>query len=96
MTEEKKWAKCVCGEEMVPGGSCKLNIGITTAGEMVNRVPFGEETRYGEQEEEGAICHDCNVRLGGIHHMNCDWEECPICHLQALGCECVPEIAKQD
>lgn len=32
-------------------------------------------------------CPDCNVAPGGLHHPGCDTEECPTCHLQALGCE---------
>lgn len=33
-------------------------------------------------------CPDCKAPPGGLHHFGCDTEECPECHLQAIGCEC--------
>lgn len=33
-------------------------------------------------------CPDCAVRIGGLHHPGCDQEECPGCHLQAIGDDC--------
>jgi hypothetical protein len=33
-------------------------------------------------------CPDCAVPVGGLHHPGCDTEECPDCHLQAIGCDC--------
>lgn len=33
-------------------------------------------------------CPDCKTPVGGVHHSGCDTEECPFCHLQAIGCEC--------
>lgn len=33
-------------------------------------------------------CGDCNVKYGQIHVFGCDWEQCPKCKGQALGCGC--------
>lgn len=33
-------------------------------------------------------CPDCAVNVGQLHHPGCDAEECPDCHLQAIGCGC--------
>jgi len=33
-------------------------------------------------------CPDCAVEVGRLHHPGCDQEECPDCHLQAIGCGC--------
>ena len=36
-----------------------------------------------------AICHDCGVMEGEIHHYGCDMERCPFCDRQLLGCGCI-------
>ncbi len=34
-------------------------------------------------------CGDCGIKPGGIHHLNCDMEICPICEAgQAISCDC--------
>ena len=33
-------------------------------------------------------CDFCGVFPGGIHHLGCDMEECPVCHKQFTICEC--------
>jgi hypothetical protein len=33
-------------------------------------------------------CHDCSCRLGFSHHYGCDFERCPKCRGQLLGCPC--------
>lgn len=34
------------------------------------------------------ICHDCGVEEGQLHHRGCDWERCPFCGGQLIGCGC--------
>jgi Zn-finger nucleic acid-binding protein len=47
--------------------------------------------RFGEEEDwpkptEGDRCPDCGVAPGGIHHPDCDIQQCPRCHGQIGGC----------
>jgi hypothetical protein len=32
-------------------------------------------------------CPDCGAAVGAYHGPGCDWEDCPYCGLQLLGCE---------
>ncbi len=62
---------------------------------VFERVLNGSERRYGAVDKALGIdghkvpCHDCNAPVGGFHHPGCDVEECPRCHLQAIGCGCI-------
>lgn len=33
-------------------------------------------------------CHDCGVEEGQLHDYGCDWERCPFCGGQLIGCSC--------
>lgn len=68
-----------CGKEMSNGNGC-LPI------EGFERIPYGNEERF--QTPAGVTCHDCNVKIGQFHHVNCDMEECPKCGFQLLSCSC--------
>lgn len=46
-----------------------------------------------ENKEEYMIqklttCHDCGVKPGENHKPGCDWERCPFCYGQLIGCDC--------
>ena len=41
---------------------------------------FGEST---------GKCHDCGIKHGGKHHLNCDVERCPRCEGQLITCGCL-------
>lgn len=53
--------------------------------------------RYVRETYEDEICHtretctECMVKLGEFHVPGCDWEVCPKCFEQAIGCECRDE-----
>lgn len=46
--------------------------------------------RNGFPDELGEACYDCGIMVEGnnIHHMGCDWEECPRCGGQMISCGC--------
>jgi hypothetical protein len=75
---------------MVEGGSCDPRDDYIL-GRRWPRVRYGdEETPPGAPPDDlRPFCHDCNAAKGGYHHFFCDFEECPCCHGQSLGCECI-------
>jgi hypothetical protein len=56
------------------------------------RIPWGSESyaaMLGDQWRTNPWpCGDCGTAPGDLHHPNCDMEECPLCHQQAIGCGC--------
>lgn len=34
-------------------------------------------------------CPDCGVKSGEYHDTHCDWDRCPRCKMQLLGCDCI-------
>jgi len=42
-------------------------------------------------DEGNGRCHDCNIKHGGFHHLNCDVERCPKCGGQLISCGCFDE-----
>jgi site-specific DNA recombinase len=83
-----------CRREMLAAASCRAAL-LGVGGIVYRRIAWGAE-RIGQQGRSGLIgaplarCPDCNVEPGGIHHLNCDREQCPCCGGQRLGCECGP------
>lgn len=75
----------ICNQEMLTIDSCL---------EDQNRIPYGLETAWAEYNIRHlpARCEDCNVKLGSIHHKDCDVEECSRCHNQLLSCKCSLDI----
>ena len=69
-------AKCKCGVEMLDGEACKITKVALSNGKTFKRIPSDD------------VCGDCAVKEGQIHHMDCDMEQCPVCHGQLLSCGC--------
>ncbi len=76
-----------CGQEMLEGVGCIDSTYDDMEGGPFNRLKFGEEKRFGAYTASGP-CHDCGAPLDSYHHPGCDWEECPRCGGQAIGCSC--------
>ena len=41
-------------------------------------------------------CPDCGVGVGEYHGPGCDWEDCPYCGLQFLGCDHSGAVPRDD
>ena len=56
------------------------------------RFKYGEEPMWLELDPKyskaRSPCHDCGVLKGQYHADGCDWEQCPKCRKQLLGCGC--------
>lgn len=77
-----------CGQPMTPGRGCTVTT-ITLAGRPVARLALGGESKdWWLGRDPHAVCHDCNVVTGQLHHVGCDMEQCPKCGDQLLGCGC--------
>jgi len=87
------WSRCVgCDRPMELQGSCRLDT-VTIEAQDHRRIPFGQESTFPNGDEyffdpACPSCADCRAAVGGVHHVNCDHEECPRCHGMMLMCAC--------
>ncbi len=84
-----------CHHEMQTHHSC-LWEAVRIKRQPYLRLRYGEETRYGSKQpgywrDYGENCPDCAVVVGGLHHVGCDWEQCPRCQSQFIVCDCPPK-----
>ena len=99
-----------CGMDMMEADGC-WQTPIDQRDNHNAPIPYGKEThralkmQVGEDKAQALLdvlptpdrCPDCNVRLGENHHISCDQEECPICHLQVLMCgQCLSAPEEED
>ena len=88
MKKDFKYAICEdCKQEMAPGNGCTASH-VRIDGKIYKRIKAGDELDYLPDMEVGEICHDCNVKAGQYHHVECDMERCPACHTQLFCCHC--------
>jgi hypothetical protein len=73
-----------CKQEMRFARSCSLPA-INIQGISHLRVRFGSERPKFRSQR----CGDCNVARGGLHHLGCDIERCPLCGGQLISCACL-------
>jgi hypothetical protein len=71
-----------CGRDMLATDGCDEH---QVCGKPA--IVLGEEKRFGKIKAF-PMCGDCGCSAGAYHHLHCDWEECPSCGSQLLGCDC--------
>lgn len=73
---------------------------VRLSGKTYRRIRYGKEPLWkGPTKEDAALwkrqaeppCHDCGVIEGELHLDGRDWERCPRCKGQNLGCPCRTE-----
>lgn len=89
LDESPMYATCdCCNQVMKPGTACTDE----TYDDFVGRGPV---KRIPSSEPEN--CHDCGAPPGGLHHVGCDREMCPVCRGQLISCDCeVKEVNEDD
>ena len=88
-----------CELEMHTADGC-VKLPVKTLDGDMDPIPYGSESRdepprpgqyhHGVLIGDPPRCHDCCALPGNYHHVGCDWEECPRCHGQYIGCKCDP------
>jgi hypothetical protein len=94
-----------CQQEMNGAAGC-VKMPVRTIEGNLDPIPYGSEQQHppaeSGQHHHGVLlgspprCHDCDVLPGHYHHPGCDWEECPRCHGQLIGCDCDPKAVAAD
>jgi hypothetical protein len=59
-----------------------------------HKMYLTDELRAAWVEGNKKPCHDCGVIAGEFHLDGCDWEVCPRCNGQYLGCPCAVDEAE--
>lgn len=59
----------------------------TTYTVEIPRIRYGDESH--DWHADKVPCHDCSAIKGEYHADACDVEECPVCHEQAISCDCI-------
>ena len=78
-------AACIwCGVEMATGRSCTVDR-LHRGGRQIALAAFGSEPASAGRAER---CGDCGVARGGLHHLGCDVQRCPVCSGQLASCAC--------
>jgi hypothetical protein len=52
------------------------------------RLPYGSETFRDPAEAGHRPCRHCGAVKGQLHEPLCDYEQCPVCESQVMGCGC--------
>lgn len=78
-----------CQREMTTADSCLERDNALRFGAELLNMPAEIEAQWDPEllrVKPGERCGDCAVAVGGIHHLNCLIERCPVCHDQAVFC----------
>lgn len=75
-----------CKQDMTTASGCTLPT-LVLDDKTHDRIRYGNEWRHLGPPSKRR-CHDCGVQPGALHHLGCDWEECPGCGDQLISCGC--------
>lgn len=78
-----------CKQEMTTASGCTLHR-LVIHDDTYDRIRYGLETLH-LGPPSPRRCHDCGVQPGNLHHLGCDWEECPYCGDQLISCGCLDD-----
>src|SRR5262245_37233113 len=77
----------VCGDEPGCPAGCKPGSTVEFIGGVLARVPF-EPDEVNPHHLDPTRCRYCGVLKGGIHHLRCAFERCPMCGGYLMTCDC--------
>jgi hypothetical protein len=74
--------------------TAQLRTHYRVAEQLVARIHFGDET-YPMVSLGSGLCSCCSAARGQLHEPFCEREQCPICKLQVMSCDCdiLPDYA---
>src|SRR5665213_4181947 len=80
-----------CDREMNDNISCDI-APYRVGGELLQPIRWGDE-RSGSSFDTDHPCRGCGTPPGSVHHIGCDYEQCPACHGQINICPCVDDLS---
>jgi hypothetical protein len=75
-----------CHGEMLDNISCRPDAHVR-GGIVFEPIRWGDEKRRHPWPAKGP-CGDCGTPPGGVHHLGCDVDQCPLCYGQSFLCGC--------
>ena len=71
-----------CNQDMTAAPTCSVEV-LLIDGASHRRRRWRPPRRASD-----LACHDCGVAPGGLHHLGCEEERCPVCSWQLISCGC--------
>jgi hypothetical protein len=78
-----------CDREMNHNISCDI-APYRIGGELLQPIRWGDERSCSSLDADHP-CQGCGTPPGSVHHIGCDYEQCPACHGQINICRCVDD-----
>jgi hypothetical protein len=78
-----------CDREMNDNISCDI-APYRIGGDVLQPIPWGDERSCSSVHTDHP-CQGCGTPPGSVHHIGCDYEQCPACDGQINICPCVDD-----